>query len=309
VGFWDNTCRPDVLERVSALSETIALGHHEDDIMDGFVFGLDVGFRTYLSELAVTPASQGRAVGSHLVFALERRLPDRGCSILIPALWRDAEPFYRSPGRTPRPPRYEPNVEEPQSARRGPFARSETFPSMTIHIGLLRAVNLPGHNKIGMADLCELLVGLGMHDVRSLLQSGNVVFRSDIHTTPQLEPVLEHAVAKRFGLATDFFVRTTSDWKGIIAGNPFPEEAERDPGHLLVIFLKEAPTPQDVTALQNAIKGREVVRVKGRHAYVVYPDGVGRSRLTNALIEKKLATRGTGRNWNTVLKLGVLATA
>ena len=180
---------------------------------------------------------------------------------------------------------------------------------MTIHVGLLRAVNLPGHNKIGMADLRELLATLGMQDVRSLLQSGNVVFRSDVHTAAQLEGVLEHAAAKRLGLETDFFVRTASDWKALIAGNPFPEEAERDPSHLLVMFLKEAPDREQVTALQNAITGREVVRAKGRHAYVVYPDGIGRSRLTTAFIEQKLATRATGRNWNTVLKLGALAGA
>jgi uncharacterized protein (DUF1697 family) len=75
------------------------------------------------------------------------------------------------------------------------------------------------------------------------------------------------------------------------------------------MFLKEAPKRADVTALQRAIKGREVARAKHRHAYVVYPDGIGRSRLTTALIEKKLATRGTGRNWKTVLKLGALAGA
>jgi uncharacterized protein (DUF1697 family) len=180
---------------------------------------------------------------------------------------------------------------------------------MTIHIGLLRAVNLPGHNKIGMADLRELLAAAGMQDVRSLLQSGNVVFRNDVHTATQLERVLEHAAAKRLGLATDFFVRTATEWKAIVAANPFPDEAERDPGHLLVVFMKEAPRREDVTALQKAITGREVVRAKGRHAYVVYPDGIGRSRLTSALFERKLGMRGTGRNWNTVLKLGALAGA
>ena len=75
------------------------------------------------------------------------------------------------------------------------------------------------------------------------------------------------------------------------------------------MFLKDAPDREQVTALQKAITGREVVRAKGRHAYVVYPDGIGRSRLTSALIEKKLTTRGTGRNWNTVVKIGALAGA
>ncbi|MGH9365414.1 MAG: DUF1697 domain-containing protein [Thermoanaerobaculia bacterium] len=180
---------------------------------------------------------------------------------------------------------------------------------MTIHIALLRAVNLPGHNKVGMADLRELLVGLGMQDARTLLQSGNLVFRSAVRAAAELERLLEDAAQKRLGLETDFFVRTAGDWKAIIGGNPFPEEARRDPGHLLVMCLKEEPAREDVTALQKAIKGREVVRAKGRQAYLVYPDGIGRSRLTSALIERKLGTSGTGRNWNTVLKLGALAKA
>jgi uncharacterized protein (DUF1697 family) len=73
------------------------------------------------------------------------------------------------------------------------------------------------------------------------------------------------------------------------------------------MLLKEAPSRASVKALQSAIKGREVVRAKGRHAYVVYPDGVGASRLTSALVERTLRTRSTGRNWNTVLKLAALA--
>ncbi len=178
---------------------------------------------------------------------------------------------------------------------------------MTIHIGLLRAINLPGHNKVSMADLRGLLAELGLEDGKSLLQSGNLVFRSDAGTSTQLERLLEDAAQKRLGLETDFFVRTAADWKAVIAGNPFPEEAQRDPGHLLVMFLKTAPDREQTTSLQKAIKGREVVRIKDRQAYIVYPDGVGRSRLTTAMIEKNLGTRGTGRNWNKALKLGALA--
>jgi uncharacterized protein (DUF1697 family) len=176
-----------------------------------------------------------------------------------------------------------------------------------IHIALLRAVNLPGHNKVGMADLRQLLTDLGFEDVQSLVQSGNLVFGSAGRTSAQLEDSLEKEAKKRFGLETDFFVRTAGEWKALVAANPFPEEAERDPGHLVVMFLKEEADRKDVAALQEAIKGREVVRAKGRQAYIVYPDGIGRSKLTNVLIEKKLGTRSTGRNWNTVLKLGGLA--
>jgi len=100
-GFWDEGWRPDVLQRALAPSESIALVHEEDDTIDGFVCGHDVGFRAYLSELVVSPASQRRGVGSQLIAELERRLSDRGCTVLIADVWRDAAPFYRSHGWTP----------------------------------------------------------------------------------------------------------------------------------------------------------------------------------------------------------------
>jgi uncharacterized protein (DUF1697 family) len=125
-----------------------------------------------------------------------------------------------------------------------------------------------------------------------VLQSGNVVFRTNLSKTPELERVLEDAADKRLGLRTDFFVRSARDWKGIIARNPFPDEAARDPSHLLVMFLKDTPDRAAGTALQQAITGREVVRAEGRQVYIVYPDGIGRSRLSNAAIEKKLAHGG-----------------
>src|SRR5262245_64661769 len=100
-GFWDESWRPDVLERVLHSSDTIALVDHEATVIDGFICGHDVGFRAYLSELVVRPASQGRRVGSRLVAELERLLADRGCAVLIADVWRDAEPFYRGRGWSP----------------------------------------------------------------------------------------------------------------------------------------------------------------------------------------------------------------
>jgi len=180
---------------------------------------------------------------------------------------------------------------------------------MTTYIGLLRAVNLGAHNKIGMSELRDLLTGLGMGNVQTLLQSGNVVFQSDVRTTSEAERLIEIAAAQRLRLVTDVLVRSAKEWKGIIADNPFPKEAKQDPSHLLAVALKDVPTRSKIEALQGAITGREIVSVHGRCAYIVYPDGIGRSRLTSALIEKRLATRGTGRNWNTVLKLSALADA
>jgi uncharacterized protein (DUF1697 family) len=173
-------------------------------------------------------------------------------------------------------------------------------------VALLRAINLGSHQPVRMARLREFFTELGFGDARTLLQTGNVVFRSARRTGAGLERFLEAEADTRLGLRTDFCVRTIHEWEAVVEQNPFPDAAKRDPAHLVVMFLKDAPTAAAVDGLNAAIRGREVVRAVGRHAYIVYPDGIGRSRLTNALIERKLGTRGTGRNWNTVLKLAAL---
>jgi len=176
---------------------------------------------------------------------------------------------------------------------------------MTPQIALLRAINVGGI-KVSMADLKALLLDLGFDDVRTLLNSGNVVFRGKSKTAVDLEKLLETEFAKRAGRPTEFFVRTAEEWKAIIDRNPMTDEARRDPGHLLLVVLKHSPTNQEVDALRTAIVGPEVVEADGKQAYIYYPAGVGQSKLTAKLIEKQLGSPGTGRNWNTVLKLAAM---
>lgn len=159
-----------------------------------------------------------------------------------------------------------------------------------------------------MADLREFLGALDLRDPQTLIQSGNAVFGS-ASTPAKLEALLEREAARRLHLETEFFVRTAKEWEQMIADNPFPDAAREDPGHLVAMCLKTAPERDRVRALQKAITGREVVGAVGRQAYLVYPDGIGASRLTMTVIERALGTSGTGRNWNTVLKLGALAGA
>lgn len=177
---------------------------------------------------------------------------------------------------------------------------------MTTYIGLLRAINLGSHNKIAMAALRQLLVDLGLHDPKTLVLSGNVVFGARTQPAAKLEQQLEAATANQLGVTTEYFVRTAAEWAAIVAANPFRAEARRDPARTVLMCLKAAPAPAAVQALQAAIKGPERVKASGPQAYFVYPDGMGRSRLSPALIEKHLGTRGTARNWNTVMKLAAL---
>lgn len=160
-----------------------------------------------------------------------------------------------------------------------------------------------------MTNLRNFLTELGFENVRSLLQSGNLVFGSRSRFGAELERFLEMEAAKRLALESDFFVRTAEEWKRVVRQNPFRKEAQRDPKHLVVQFLKNAPAAEDVALLQADISGPELVKAKGgNQAYIYYPNGIGRSRLTNAMIEQRIG-RGTGRNWDTVLKLDVIAKA
>ena len=177
---------------------------------------------------------------------------------------------------------------------------------MSTHVALLRAINVGGRNIIPMADLRTLFAELGFAHATTLLNSGNVVFDGGRRTGAALERLLEAATARRFGVGADCVVRTAREWTELIAGNPCREEAKRDPGHLVVVVLKESPGPGCVDALRSAIRGPETVHAGDRRLYAVYPAGTGRSKLTLPLIEKTLGTRGTGRNWNTVVKLGEL---
>lgn len=173
-------------------------------------------------------------------------------------------------------------------------------------IALLRAVNVAGHGTVAMRDLCSFVADLGYRNPRTVVASGNLVFEAAAKA-PTVERRLEQEAAARLGLETDFFVRTPGEWREMMRDNPFRSEAADDPSRLVVMVLKTAPEEAAVRALRAAIVGRERVARGARHVYLVYPDGMGRSRLTGTLIEKMLRTRGTARNWNTVSKLAALA--
>ena len=168
---------------------------------------------------------------------------------------------------------------------------------MTTHIALLRGVNVGGKTEIAMADLRAMLADLGFADPRTLLQSGNAVFQSDKLTGADLECLLEVETEKRLGLKTDFFVRTPEEWREVIANNPFPDEAKSDPSHLVVVFLNKAPDGRGGAAGRHQGPGD---RARRGPAGVHHLSGRDReSELTITVIEKKLGSRGTGRNWNT----------
>src|SRR4051812_32340241 len=109
------------------------------------------------------------------------------------------------------------------------------------YIAVLRAVNVTGHNRLTMADLRKVAIDLDLGEVRTLLQSGNLVFSARKTSSIALERRLEAETSTRLGVTTDFFVRTADEWRAAVDANPFRAEAVRDPGHLVLMVLKTAP--------------------------------------------------------------------
>ena len=177
---------------------------------------------------------------------------------------------------------------------------------MPAYVALLRAVNLGSHNKIAMSDLKLAAEGCGLTNARTLLVSGNLVFECSARSAAALETQLEKTLTKECRIETPVIIRSAAEWRAVIDANPFTAEAKKDPGHLLVMPLKSKPSSDRVAELARAIPGREKVKAGGRELYLYYPDGVGKSRFTGAIIDRKIGVAGTARNWNTALKLMAL---
>lgn len=185
--------------------------------------------------------------------------------------------------------------------------RSKTYhEGMSVRIALVRALNLGAAHRLPMAKLRALAQEIGLADAKTIGQKGNLVFESRA-AAASLEKKLDAAIAESLPIETQVFVRTPAELRAVIARNPFEKEAARDPAHVLVYFTKKKPSKRGVAALRNAIDGPELVRAGARHLYLFYPKGIGRSKLTSALMDSKLGVRGTARNWNTVAKLAALS--
>ncbi len=178
----------------------------------------------------------------------------------------------------------------------------------TVQIALLRAVMPTGKNKVPMAALRAMLQSMGFSDVRTLLASGNAVFRSHGPTGAELEQLLEAAIAEHIGPKLDVMVRDASAWARIVAGNPFPAESDATPSRVLATVFKSAPPAEAARAFEAAVTGPEQARIVDDVLWAVYPEGIAGSQLTPALFRRHLGSLvGTARNWNTVRKLQEVA--
>jgi uncharacterized protein (DUF1697 family) len=173
---------------------------------------------------------------------------------------------------------------------------------MPVYISLLRGINVGANRKIAMDELRALYESLGMAGAQTLLQSGNVVFQSELTNRRALARQLEEGIEQRFGFRPAVLLRTSDEWRAVISRNPL-SAVHADPSKRVVMFLSDSPTQDAIDALVKGYTGPETIQVTGQEAYLYYPDGLGRSKLTNTFIERKLSVTGTARNWNTVTRL------
>jgi uncharacterized protein (DUF1697 family) len=176
---------------------------------------------------------------------------------------------------------------------------------MTTLIALLRGINVGGNNKLPMKELSALLTEMGLRDVRTYIQSGNVVFGCDLKNKATLAAKITAAIKAQHGFAPHILLLDAAELRKAMAGNPYPE-AESEPRSLHLFFLDEVPRQPDLKALDAIKAGNERYKLTGKVLYLHAPDGVGNSKLA-ARAERLLGVAASARNWNTVCKLAEMA--
>ena len=174
---------------------------------------------------------------------------------------------------------------------------------MTAVISLLRGVNVGGHNMIKMEALRALYESIGLRDVQSYVQSGNVVFRTERKEMAVLAKKIEDAIEHKFGFRPPVVLRTAAELREVVAKNPFAKRSGIEPGKLLVSFLVDDTAAEDRELLRQTKFDPEELHIGSRHLYIYFPTGQGNTKLNMKMIDRTLKTSGTGRNWNSVLKL------
>jgi uncharacterized protein (DUF1697 family) len=174
------------------------------------------------------------------------------------------------------------------------------------YVGLMRGINVGGKNRLPMKELTKVFVAAGCMDVRTYIQSGNVIFRAAAHVGAGLPVTITSEIARQFGYSVPLVLRTAAEIGDVLSNNPFRVAGVSD-DELHVLFLADVPARRSVADLDPDRSPPDAFAVRGREVYLRLPNGAARTKLTNAYFDSTLATKSTGRNWRTVTKLVELA--
>ena len=171
---------------------------------------------------------------------------------------------------------------------------------MPVYVALLRGINLGGHKKIKMDELRASLAAMGFNEVKTYIQSGNVVFKAATSSDKALSKKIEATILSKFGHSVSVIIRTADEIQQVIANNPFLKQADIDQTKLHVMFLREPPAQPALTQLQTLVLKPDQFRSLGKELYFYLPNGVAESAVMKKPIDRVLAIPTTMRNWRTV---------
>jgi uncharacterized protein (DUF1697 family) len=181
---------------------------------------------------------------------------------------------------------------------------------MAKYISILRGINVGGNRKILMKDLKVLFEKMGFSKVETYIQSGNVVFESDLKlSNADLEVKIQQTITETFGFDVPVIVRTVVEWTQIIAKSPFWKEKDVDIEKLHLTILKQIPSPELVMEIEEMNFQPDRFEILGSDVFVYCENGYGRTKITNDFFEKKLKIPASTRNWKTVMKLHEMITS
>lgn len=172
------------------------------------------------------------------------------------------------------------------------------------YIAILRGINVGTGRKVSMTDLKKLCENMGLQNVQTYIQSGNVVFEwSRSESISELETRLQKAFSESFGFDIPVLVRTAEEWAESKAQNPFLKEENVDIDRLHLTCLKEIPLPELLEKIKMFQYLPDRYEIIGKDVFIFCTAGYGTSKLVNSFFESKLKVPATTRNWRTVMKL------
>lgn len=177
-----------------------------------------------------------------------------------------------------------------------------------MHVALLRGINVGGRNKLPMAELAALFEAEGCTEVRTYIQSGNVVFAPPGPAVGSLAAAISARIEAVHAMSVPVVLRSAAEMAAVVAANPFLARGA-DPATLHVAFLSEVPDPTRVARLDPQRSPPDEIVVVGADAYLHLPGGMARTRITNAYLDRALAVVSTARNWRTVMRLAEMVSS
>jgi len=176
---------------------------------------------------------------------------------------------------------------------------------MSTHVALLRGINVGGKNRLLMKDLTAIFENVGCKDVRTYIQSGNVVFDAKKSLVPKISKMVADSAERAHKVQVPILLRSVDAFAVLVKQNPFLKSGA-DPKTCHVAFLRDIPSKKLIDELDSNRSPGDAFEVVGSEIYLHCPNGMARTKLTTTYFDKKLATVTTVRNWNTILKLSAM---